>query len=282
MVDFKSVEVIANALDFNIEKQASNFIIKDSSGAIAFEAPKLGKAQAFLVRHVKKMAKALGFRLTSQKHTQSLYEQSSGEVRAKQISTIGYMLEREEIIVDEVRREDIEGHSEHNRRQRDQRAMGSGRKREWLTVRGGDYSATLLEIIEYLKQHQADVGIDTDDIEIDDEKKPKVKPPTVQRMHGELKGHINAEKIKEIGVGNDEIDRRPKREDIRRKRSIEHIIGTLDGPGGRDIPLDEQQRLLRELGATPERRRQGEGQKGELGRRKRRPSAQKTDRRHPG
>ena len=60
------------------------------------------------------MARAIDHRLTSQKNTQSLYDLTSGETRAKQAATAGYLLERKEVVFDEVRREDIVGNTEHN------------------------------------------------------------------------------------------------------------------------------------------------------------------------
>jgi hypothetical protein len=242
-----NVEETAIALGFNIEKEASGYVVKDGADKIALAAANLSKVKTFLFRHVKTMAKAVDHRLTSQRNTQSLYELTSGEARAKQAATTSYMLERKQVILDESRREDLVGNTEHNRKMRDDRAKGGGRKIEWVVVLGPDHSATLDEVIEYLTRYQAERGIDADDVEVDDEIKPKVKPPTVQKMHAALKGHTEADKIKEIGVGNQKLDRRPKREEIRSERSILHILGTLDGPGSEKIPPSERQRLCAEL-----------------------------------
>jgi hypothetical protein len=77
----------------------------------------------------------------------------------------------------------------------------------------------MAEVIEYLKTHKADVGID-DDIEIDINKRPKVAPPAVQKMFASLKGHDNAAAIRSRGFGNALGDNKPTKRaaDLRRAR----------------------------------------------------------------
>jgi hypothetical protein len=241
-------EEAATALGFALERGSNGYQLKSVTGDVVLDGATAKKVDDFILRHIKTMARAIDHRLKSHRHTEdSLYQLGPGEVRAKQASTFSYKLERKVNIIDKVRSEDLIGHTAHHRKQRDARAMGEGRKVEWVAVIGDDFSASLNEVIEYLLRYQADLGIDDGGIEVDDEKRPKVKAPSVQKMHVSLKGHINADQIKEIGVGNQKIDRQPKREDIRREQSILHILGTLGGPGAERIPSGELQRLLREL-----------------------------------
>jgi hypothetical protein len=255
----------AALLGFTLERGPGGYRLTNGDGVVVLDddvVAKKSKAKkakpkkvdakmvdSFVIRHIRTMAAAIGHRLTSQRHTeaQSLYELAPGEVRAKQAATFAYKLERKVVIVDQARREDLVGNTAHNRKQRDARAIGEGRKVGWVTVLGDDCSASLDEVIDYLISFQTDHGIDVDDVEADDEKRKKVRPPSVQKMHADLADHTNADKIKEIGVGNQKIDRRPKREDIRRQDAINHILGTLGGPGAERIPSGELQRLLREL-----------------------------------
>ena len=55
---------MAEALGFLVEKEPGGYCLKDATGKFVLEAAKLGKARAFLISHIKVMAKA-NHRLTS-------------------------------------------------------------------------------------------------------------------------------------------------------------------------------------------------------------------------
>jgi hypothetical protein len=197
-----------------------------------------------LEEYAKSLAKGLGLRLTKRKRAaaETFDDLSSGEARASQReATTGYMIEEREVIRDKA----LEGET---REEKEQRLISGFTSAVWRVLLGPDHSATIDEVIAFLEERAADTGIDDSDIEADN-KRPKVAPHSLQKMHAALADHSNAEQIKKIGVGNQKIDRKPKREDIRRQDAINRILGTLDGPGAARIPDAELKRLLGELRA---------------------------------
>jgi hypothetical protein len=222
----ESVEEKSQALRFTVQRgtaRGSGYVLKDSGGLIVMGegfTASLKQIDKHLDDYVVQKAKALGLRLTTQKVAPSLHELSSGEARAAQTRTVGYKLEHKEVLKDKGRREET-------RKEKEDRAIAGGQKIEWITVLGYDYSATLSEIITYLTDHANDVGLDDDDVEIDVNKKPKVAPPSLQKMGAALKGHDNAAEISRIGVGNQAVDRRPKKREIDLRNTLE--VGNIVG-----------------------------------------------------
>jgi hypothetical protein len=232
------IEMKAQLLGFALAKgsrRGAGYELRDAEGKVMLgegNAASLKQVDKFLDDRVRDMAKALGFRLTTAKErgTDAL---SSGEMRAaQQAARGGYKLEQKEIVTDQGRREETD-------KERDERARSGGQKTIWVTVlgedsaglggdfntmQGGDFSATLHDVIEYLKEHKADVGIDDDDIEVDVNKHlKKVAAPSVQKMSASLKGHDNAAAIRDRGFGNSLGENKPTKEEADLRRALDAL-----------------------------------------------------------
>lgn len=217
----EEVTAKAAALGFTFERgthRGAGYRLTNKDGEAVFGdgyTAGLKEVNKFLDQHIKQKAEAVGVQFTTQKRVESLHELSSGETRAATVSTIGYKLEKRDVILDKGRRED-------DRKTREDRLRSGGKNVEWVTVLGIDYTATLAEVIAYLDERADDIGIDADDIEIDD-KKPKVAAPSLQKMAASIRGHDGATEISRVGYGNKEIDRRPRQDEIRIRQALERL-----------------------------------------------------------
>ena len=236
-MDMNQLTAKADALGYSFERgsgrSAAYYQLKDPDDRIVLgegftASPK--KIDKFLDDHVKHKAEALGLRLSIKKIADSFDELSSGEARAVQReATTGYKLDAKEVIVDK-------GRAGEDREQRMQRAQRGGDTVEWVTVLGHDHTATLPEVIDYLNDRAADVGLDDTEVESGSKRK---SAPTKTELARALKDHPNAEPIRAL-----DTPARPGLEQQRRQQAIDDLLSLMNSPTRwAPLPLAEKRRL---------------------------------------
>jgi hypothetical protein len=126
------------------------------------------------------------------------------------------------------------GRAGEDRDQREKRALRGGEDIVWVTVLGPDYTATLVEVIEYLNEYAADVGIDDSDIEVDDKKKPKVASPSMAKMAASLNDHENAAEIRDIGYGNKK-ETNPNSDEAKKRALLDNLLDYQASRGFKEL-----------------------------------------------
>ena len=237
----QQVESKATSLGFTIERgtgcSAAYYQLKDFSDQIVLGegfTASLKKIDSFLDGHIKKKAEALGLRLSAKKVAGSSFDElSSGEARAVQReATTGYKIDKREVIVDR-------GVAGENREQRQERAVRGGQSVEWITVLGPDHTATLAEVLEFLNNYAADVGLDDTAVESGAPVKGGLSKADFEKA---IVDHPNADQIRATQGKRP----RPAREEQRRQQAIDDLLALMNSPVRWDRLSPEEKRRIYE------------------------------------
>jgi hypothetical protein len=233
-MDEQQIESKATSLGFTIERGSgsSHYQLKDPNGQIVLLGS-LKKIDAALDGHLRKKAEALGLRLSAKKVSGTSFDElSSGEARAVQReATTGYKIDKRVVIIDR-------GQAGEDRKQREDLAQRGGQNIEWVTVLGPDHTATLAEVIDYLNEYAADVGLDDTAVEGGAPVKGGLSKAEFEKA---IVDHPNSGQIRATRG----VKPRPDSEAQRRQQAIDDFLSLRNSSvrWGR-VPPEEKRRLL--------------------------------------